>query len=125
MENIIVSCLESKQDHLIAHVLDECELVTRILEAEKNSALSIDLTKVQNSMSLLISYSESGDGSITFLLKYSFLTLLAAYPIFGGKNSTKGWICWSYYTHSQQAHSAGQQQQHNTVTFAGLNLIVD
>ncbi|KAF7011117.1 hypothetical protein CFC21_025459 [Triticum aestivum] len=45
VENIIVSCLESKQDHLIAHVLDECELVTRILEAEKNSALSIDLTK--------------------------------------------------------------------------------
>lgn len=45
VENIIVSCLESKQDHLIAHVLDECELLTRILEAEKNSALSIDLTK--------------------------------------------------------------------------------
>ncbi|KAM0827844.1 hypothetical protein ACQ4PT_067920 [Festuca glaucescens] len=45
VENIIVSCLESKQDQLIAHVLDECKLVTRILEAEKNSALSVDLTK--------------------------------------------------------------------------------
>jgi len=45
VENIIVSCLESKQDNLIAHVLAECKLVTRILEAEKNSALSIDLTK--------------------------------------------------------------------------------
>uniref|UniRef100_A0A0E0KVE0 Uncharacterized protein n=1 Tax=Oryza punctata TaxID=4537 RepID=A0A0E0KVE0_ORYPU len=45
VENIIGSCLDSKQDQLICHVLDECKLVTRILEAEKNSALSIDLTK--------------------------------------------------------------------------------
>ncbi|GJN26423.1 hypothetical protein PR202_gb14351 [Eleusine coracana subsp. coracana] len=45
VENIIVSCLESKQDHLIGHVLDECKLLVRILEAEKNSALSTDLTK--------------------------------------------------------------------------------
>ncbi|XP_066349419.1 uncharacterized protein [Miscanthus floridulus] len=45
VENIIGSCLESKQDQLIGHVLDECKLVTRILEAEKNSALSSDLTK--------------------------------------------------------------------------------
>ncbi|XP_062185870.1 uncharacterized protein LOC133889356 isoform X2 [Phragmites australis] len=45
VENIIGSCLESKQDHLIGHVLDECKLVTRILEAEKYSALSPDLTK--------------------------------------------------------------------------------
>jgi len=37
--------LESKQDRLIGHVLDDCKLVTRILEAEKNSALSSDLTK--------------------------------------------------------------------------------
>jgi hypothetical protein len=47
VENIIGSCLESKQDQLIGHVLDECKLVTRILEAEKNSALSTDLTKVK------------------------------------------------------------------------------
>ncbi|CAN6250187.1 unnamed protein product [Urochloa humidicola] len=45
VENIIGSCLESKQDRLISHVLDECKLVTRILEAEKNSVLSTDLTK--------------------------------------------------------------------------------
>uniref|UniRef100_A0A0D9W9L7 Uncharacterized protein n=1 Tax=Leersia perrieri TaxID=77586 RepID=A0A0D9W9L7_9ORYZ len=43
VENIIGSCLDSKHDQLICYVLDECELVTRILEAEKNSAL--DLTK--------------------------------------------------------------------------------
>ena len=47
MESIIGSCLESKQDRLIGHVLDECKLVTRILEAEKNSALSTNLTKVK------------------------------------------------------------------------------
>ncbi|XP_062226772.1 uncharacterized protein LOC133925004 isoform X2 [Phragmites australis] len=45
VENIIGSCLESKQDHLIGHALDECKLVTRILEADKYSALSTDLTK--------------------------------------------------------------------------------
>nr|CAB3488304.1 unnamed protein product [Digitaria exilis] len=45
VENIIGSCLESKQDQLIGHVLDECKLVTRILEAEQNSSLSTDLTK--------------------------------------------------------------------------------
>ncbi|CAN6269325.1 unnamed protein product [Urochloa humidicola] len=45
VENIIGSCLESKQDRLISHVLDDCKLVTRILEAEKNSTLSTDLTK--------------------------------------------------------------------------------
>ena len=47
VESIIGSCLESKQDRLIGHVLDECKLVTRILEAEKNSALSTNLTKVK------------------------------------------------------------------------------
>jgi hypothetical protein len=62
VENIIVSCLESKQDQLIAHVLDECKLVTRILEAEKNSALSVDLTKVPNNVSSLI-YSQPADRS--------------------------------------------------------------
>lgn len=67
-ENIIVSCLENthEQGQLIVHVLDECKLLTRILEAEKNSALSIDLTKVQNSLLLLISYSQPADGSTTF-----------------------------------------------------------
>ncbi|KAL6651397.1 hypothetical protein ACP70R_010322 [Stipagrostis hirtigluma subsp. patula] len=45
VENIIGSCLESKQDQLIGHVLDDCKLVIRILEAEKNSSLSTDLTK--------------------------------------------------------------------------------
>jgi serine/threonine-protein phosphatase 6 regulatory subunit 3 len=40
VENIIGSCLESNNDQLMGHVLDECKLVTRILEAEKNSALS-------------------------------------------------------------------------------------
>ncbi|KAG8043523.1 hypothetical protein GUJ93_ZPchr0458g22781 [Zizania palustris] len=45
VENIISSCLDSKQEQLIGHVLNECKLITRILEAEKYSALSTYLTK--------------------------------------------------------------------------------
>ncbi|ONM28962.1 SIT4 phosphatase-associated family protein [Zea mays] len=72
VENIIGSCLESKQDRLIDHVLDDCKLVTRILEAEKNSALSSDLTKVKSN----------------------------SYIVFRGKISTMNRNCWSYDTDS-------------------------
>lgn len=39
VENIIFSCLESKNPILIGHVLRECNLVGKILEAEKNFTL--------------------------------------------------------------------------------------
>ncbi|XP_043813881.1 serine/threonine-protein phosphatase 6 regulatory subunit 2 isoform X2 [Manihot esculenta] len=42
VENIIFSCLESKNAILIGHVLRECNLVVKILEAEKNCALVAD-----------------------------------------------------------------------------------
>eukprot|EP00261_Vitis_vinifera_P036960 XP_019078203.1 PREDICTED: serine/threonine-protein phosphatase 6 regulatory subunit 3 isoform X2 [Vitis vinifera] len=45
VENIIVSCLESKNRPLIEHLLRECNLVGKILEAEKNYTLSDDLNK--------------------------------------------------------------------------------
>ncbi|RVW98523.1 hypothetical protein CK203_026891 [Vitis vinifera] len=45
VENIIVSCLESKNRPLIEHLLHECNLVGKILEAEKNYTLSDDLNK--------------------------------------------------------------------------------
>ncbi|KAL6333095.1 hypothetical protein AAG906_028278 [Vitis piasezkii] len=45
VENIIVSCLESKNRPLIEHLLRECNLVGKILEAEKNYTLSADLNK--------------------------------------------------------------------------------
>ncbi|XP_050373016.1 uncharacterized protein LOC126790716 [Argentina anserina] len=42
VENIIVSCLESRNGPLVQHVLHECDLVGKILEAEKNSTLAAD-----------------------------------------------------------------------------------
>ncbi|KAF8105821.1 hypothetical protein N665_0155s0036 [Sinapis alba] len=40
VENVILSCLESKSSQLLDHLLNECNLVGSILEAEKNSILS-------------------------------------------------------------------------------------
>ncbi|XP_073003609.1 uncharacterized protein [Typha latifolia] len=45
VENIIYSCLESRRSLLIEHVLNECKIVDKILEAEKQSTLSTDFTK--------------------------------------------------------------------------------
>ncbi|KAF5472575.1 hypothetical protein F2P56_009284 [Juglans regia] len=45
IESILMSCLESKNAPLIDHLLQECNLVTRILEAEKNNKLETDSNK--------------------------------------------------------------------------------
>ncbi|XP_030968511.1 serine/threonine-protein phosphatase 6 regulatory subunit 3 isoform X2 [Quercus lobata] len=45
IESILVSCLESKNVPLIEHLLHECNLVGRILEAENNYKLAADLNK--------------------------------------------------------------------------------
>ncbi|XP_062012620.1 uncharacterized protein LOC133729152 [Rosa rugosa] len=45
IENILVSCLESKNAPLVEHLLRECDLVGKILQAEKNSTLSADSDK--------------------------------------------------------------------------------
>ncbi|XP_065846909.1 uncharacterized protein [Euphorbia lathyris] len=42
VENILFSCLESKNATLIEHLLRECNLVGKILEAEKNFILAAD-----------------------------------------------------------------------------------
>lgn len=46
VETIIVSCLESKNVQFVEHLLSDCNLVGKILEAEKNSTLAADPTKV-------------------------------------------------------------------------------
>lgn len=46
VEQIILSCLESKKAPLIKHLLHDCNLVGKILEAEKNSTLTVDMNKV-------------------------------------------------------------------------------
>ncbi|XP_042403681.1 serine/threonine-protein phosphatase 6 regulatory subunit 3-like isoform X1 [Zingiber officinale] len=45
VENIIGSCLESKTTLLLEHILQECDIVRKILAAEKNPLLSTDSTK--------------------------------------------------------------------------------
>ncbi|XP_042489476.1 serine/threonine-protein phosphatase 6 regulatory subunit 3 [Macadamia integrifolia] len=45
VENIIVSCLESKKLPLIEHLLHNCDLVGKILGAEKNCTLATDPIK--------------------------------------------------------------------------------
>ncbi|KAG2589650.1 hypothetical protein PVAP13_5NG378000 [Panicum virgatum] len=42
VENIIVSCLEGKRTELIEHVLNECDIVGKILVAERLSSLSTE-----------------------------------------------------------------------------------
>ncbi|XVE91031.1 hypothetical protein DITRI_Ditri20bG0123400 [Diplodiscus trichospermus] len=42
VENIILSCLESKNVPLVEHLLRECNLLGKILEAEKNCTLAFD-----------------------------------------------------------------------------------
>ncbi|KAL0700231.1 hypothetical protein Bca4012_056353 [Brassica carinata] len=48
VENVILSCLESKNSQLLDHLLSECNLIGRILEAEKDSILTAaDSDKLQ------------------------------------------------------------------------------
>ncbi|KAF0916351.1 hypothetical protein E2562_005947 [Oryza meyeriana var. granulata] len=42
VENIIVSCLEGKRTELVEHVLNDCDVVGKILAAEKLSSLSTE-----------------------------------------------------------------------------------
>nr|GMD09599.1 serine/threonine-protein phosphatase 6 regulatory subunit 3 isoform X1 [Ipomoea batatas] len=45
VEHIVVSCLESKNAQFVDHVLCECNLVGKILEAEKNLTVTTDSSK--------------------------------------------------------------------------------
>ncbi|KAI4297048.1 hypothetical protein L6164_036957 [Bauhinia variegata] len=45
VENIIISCLESKNPTLIEHLLCECDLVGKIIQAEKQCTLKADTNK--------------------------------------------------------------------------------
>nr|GEV77199.1 serine/threonine-protein phosphatase 6 regulatory subunit 3-like [Tanacetum cinerariifolium] len=42
VEEIIVCCLESKNASLVKHIIEDCNLVRSIIDAERNSALSTD-----------------------------------------------------------------------------------
>ncbi|KAJ8549289.1 hypothetical protein K7X08_032996 [Anisodus acutangulus] len=45
VETIIISCLESKNIQFVEHLLSDCNLLVKILEAEKNSTLAADPSK--------------------------------------------------------------------------------
>ncbi|KAL8511910.1 hypothetical protein ACS0TY_018376 [Phlomoides rotata] len=45
VEHIVISCLGSKNRQLVEHILCECNLVGKILEAEKNFTLAVDASK--------------------------------------------------------------------------------
>ncbi|ESW22356.2 hypothetical protein PHAVU_005G134600 [Phaseolus vulgaris] len=44
VESIILSCLESKSDAIVDHLLRECDLIGRFLQADKHAILSADKT---------------------------------------------------------------------------------
>lgn len=46
IESIISSCLESKSNAIIDHVLRDCDLVGRFIQADKNSILSAESNQV-------------------------------------------------------------------------------
>ncbi|KAK6150137.1 hypothetical protein DH2020_017662 [Rehmannia glutinosa] len=45
VEHIVTSCLESKNPQFVEHLLHDCNLIGRILEAEKNFTLAYDKSK--------------------------------------------------------------------------------
>ncbi|KAI3455938.1 hypothetical protein Pfo_012601 [Paulownia fortunei] len=45
VEHIVTSCLESKNPQFVEHLLHDCNLIGRILEAEKNFTLAVDTSK--------------------------------------------------------------------------------
>ncbi|TKY72368.1 Serine/threonine-protein phosphatase 6 regulatory subunit 3 [Spatholobus suberectus] len=45
VENIIISCLESKNSSLLEHLLRDCDFVGRIIQAEKHFTLKADTNK--------------------------------------------------------------------------------
>ncbi|KAL3833706.1 hypothetical protein ACJIZ3_008442 [Penstemon smallii] len=45
VEHIVTSCLESKNSEFVEHLLRDCNLIGKILEAEKNFSLAIDKSK--------------------------------------------------------------------------------
>ncbi|XP_073307586.1 uncharacterized protein [Primulina huaijiensis] len=45
VERIVVTCLESKNPWFVEHILHDCNVIGKILEAEKNLTLAVDVNK--------------------------------------------------------------------------------
>ena len=50
-----MSCLESKNSSLVEHLLRDCNLIGKIVEAEKNCTLAADSNKVVQ-FSIIVDY---------------------------------------------------------------------
>ncbi|KAH0893246.1 hypothetical protein HID58_055675, partial [Brassica napus] len=71
VESIIVSCLESKNEEMIDHLLRECDLIGKILKIEKQPILSGDnqtLNKFCRAISTFLTVS-----SVTGLISFAFM----------------------------------------------------
>lgn len=49
VENIIISCLESKNSSLQEHLLRDCDFIGKIIQTEKHFTLDADANKVHGS----------------------------------------------------------------------------
>lgn len=46
VESIILSCLESKNDAIVDHLLQECDLIRKLIQTDKHPFLSGDNNQV-------------------------------------------------------------------------------
>lgn len=46
IESVILSCLESKNEDVVEHLLNECDLIGKFLQTDKHPILSGDGNKV-------------------------------------------------------------------------------
>lgn len=53
VESIALSCLESKTDAIVNHLLRDCDLIGRIIQADKHSVLSSDRNLVHGCFKLI------------------------------------------------------------------------
>lgn len=98
VENIILSCLECKNAPLIEHLLHECNLVGKILEAEKNFTLE-DSNKVIAQPSLSHYYLIIGlflSMLFVFVFILSFLSCVVTFMLYTLHNLIRIHVVYSF-----------------------------
>lgn len=53
VESIVLSCLESKTDAIVNHLLRDCDLIGRVIQADKHSVLSSERNLVHGCFKLI------------------------------------------------------------------------
>jgi len=92
VENIITSCLESKNSSLLEHLLHHCDFVGKIIQAEKQFTLEADTNKVHDSPA-----PSPLHGSIVllnwFILLYVLIQYLMKIKKYFGMNTYFNFLC--------------------------------